>query len=155
PQGGGEPSESAACRDCSYANTRYFLSPAASAARVHLTVSRAMELREFVGRPAHWLEALRAELGGDVVRSERLVGGGTELADPRSRRAGGRPASKSGSPASTMVGTFGAACARSDELWASALSRPASTCGRMVEATPSIMDTRPAKRSVTAGGLPW
>ena len=62
--------------------------------------------------------------------------------------------SKSGTTVSAMVGTSGAICARFADPAASACRRPACTCGMMVDATTSDIDTRAASRSVTAGGLP-
>src|SRR5919204_3820134 len=139
----------------------YFLSPAASAAAVHLTVSRAMNCANSSGGPpigsnacARSLAAtsLAASASLAAALSLSMIGRGVPAGATRPNQT---PASKSGSPASTIVGTFGATCARLTELTAKALSLPESICGSIVEATPSISDTRPARRSVTAGGLPW
>src|SRR5215813_6716329 len=124
----------------------YFLSPAASAAAVHLTVSRAMNCANSSGGPPIGSKPCARSLAATSSEASALLAAALSLSitsrgvPAAATRPNQTPASKSGSPASTMVGTFGAACARLDELWASALSRPASTCGRMVEATPSIMD---------------
>src|SRR5262249_13794085 len=62
--------------------------------------------------------------------------------------------SKSGMPASAMVGVSGKAEGRFAVAEASSLSLPAATCDPMVDAGENIMVTRPAIRSVTACGLP-
>jgi hypothetical protein len=65
------------------------------------------------------------------------------------------PVSKSGIPASAMVGRSGAMLGRLAAAEASATSLPASTMGITVEAGENITEVRPAIRSVTACGLPW
>jgi hypothetical protein len=63
--------------------------------------------------------------------------------------------SKSGMPASAMVGRLGAMEGRFAAAEASALSLPVSTCETTAEAGENIIEVRPASRSVTACGLPW
>src|SRR5262245_49184659 len=62
--------------------------------------------------------------------------------------------SKSGMPASAMVGTFGKMPGRFDAADARARSEPASTWEITAEAGENIIVTRPARRSVAACGLP-
>src|SRR5262245_57769535 len=59
--------------------------------------------------------------------------------------------SKSGMPASAMVGTFGKMPGRFDAADARARSEPASTWEITAEAGENIIVTRPARRSVAAG----
>src|SRR6516225_4607219 len=62
--------------------------------------------------------------------------------------------SKSGMPASAMVGTFGKMPGRFDAADARTRSEPASTWEITAEAGENIIVTRPARRSVAACGLP-
>src|SRR5262249_34004518 len=62
--------------------------------------------------------------------------------------------SKSGMPASAMVGTFGKMPGGFDAADAMARSEPASTWEITAEAGENIIVTRPARRSVAACGLP-
>src|SRR5262249_34750405 len=62
--------------------------------------------------------------------------------------------SKSGMPASAMVGTFGKMPGRCDAADARTRSEPASTWEITAEAGENIIVTRPARRSVAACGLP-
>src|SRR5262249_53808013 len=148
---GGESSEFAACPDCSYANTPYFLSPAASAAAVHLTVSRAMNCANSSGGPPMGSKPCARSLATTSSEASALLAAALSLSiTARGVPAGATkpnqtPASKSGSPASTMVGTFGATCARLAELAARAFRPPASSCGMIVEATPRLNETRPGR----------
>ena len=63
--------------------------------------------------------------------------------------------SKSGRPASAMVGRFGAMLGRLLAAEARPLRAPDSICGMTAEAGENIIEVRPAIRSVTACGLPW
>jgi len=62
--------------------------------------------------------------------------------------------SKSGMPASAMVGRFGAIEGRLLVAEASPLSLPASTWADTAEIGENMIETRPARRSVAACGLP-
>ena len=65
-----------------------------------------------------------------------------------------RTDSKSGTPASIMVGRSGMNGLRFASVTASATSLPARTCSITVEAGEKKPSMRPASRSVTTCGLP-
>jgi hypothetical protein len=62
--------------------------------------------------------------------------------------------SKSGSPASIIVGTSGASGERLGLVTASARSAPDFTCGSEVVIVSNIIVTWPPRRSLSAGALP-
>src|SRR5262249_49517797 len=119
------------------------------------------QLRELLRRAVERFEAEPASL--PTTSSD--LSAARAAAESFSITAGGVPAgairpnqtvqSKLGSKVSAMVGMFGAMRGRLAEPEASALRRPASTCGMTVEATTNAIDRRPATKSVTCGGLPW
>jgi hypothetical protein len=138
----------------------YFLSPAASAAAAQVTIPRAMSWANSSGEPPSGSNPGAASL--PTTSSD--LSAALAAAASFSITAGGVPAgatspnqtvqSKPGSRAYAMVGMLGAMRGRLAAPEASAVRRPASTCGITVEATTSAIDVRPATRSVTCGGLP-
>src|SRR6202030_2396253 len=140
---------------------RYFFSPAALAASFHLAVSATMKRANSSGPP---VSGSKPWLLSAVCASLDLIASGTARAT-LSTISGGVPAgairpnqmlvSKSGMPASAMVGRLGAMLGRFAAAEASAISLPASTCAITAEAGENITAVRPAIRSVTACGLPW
>src|SRR5207244_10058232 len=64
------------------------------------------------------------------------------------------PASRTGRPASAIVGTSGAPGLRSREVIASARSLPARTCGIETSTLSNIIETCPPTKSCTAGAAP-
>ena len=127
-------------------NTPLFLEPGGLGGGAPFGGLAPDEFARFIGREtAKWSAALAA--AASLSMTARGVPAGATKPNQTL-------VSKSGRPDSAMVGRLGAMCGRLAEPEASPLIVPAETWGISVEATPSMIATRPAMRSVTAGGLP-
>src|SRR5262249_34570318 len=138
----------------------HFFSPAALAASFHLAVSATKKRANSSGPPASVSKPWPLSA---VCASPDLMTSGTAGASLSTTSAGVpagaiRPnqmlVSKSGMPASAMVGRSGAMLGRLPAAEASAVSLPASTCEITDDAGENITAVRPAIKSVTACGLP-